>query len=109
MRKMYITGAYVISKYSGSSYRDFVEERVLLPLRMTSSTLYPNRAIESGRFSQSWSPSRRRIPFFMPEHTADLIAGAGGVMSTVEEMVRTNRSRGIIHLLYAESIYRCSG
>ncbi|KAJ7902756.1 beta-lactamase/transpeptidase-like protein [Mycena olivaceomarginata] len=85
---MYFTGAYVISKYSGSSYRDFVEERILLPLRMTSSTLYPNRAIESGRFSQSWSPSRRRIPFFMPEHTADLIAGAGGVISTVEDMVQ---------------------
>ncbi|KAJ7334791.1 beta-lactamase/transpeptidase-like protein [Mycena albidolilacea] len=85
---MYFTGAYVISKYSGSSYRDFVEERILLPLRMTSSTLYPNRAIESGRFSQSWSPSRRRIPFFMPEHTADLIAGAGGVMSTVGDMVQ---------------------
>ncbi|KAJ7334795.1 beta-lactamase transpeptidase-like protein [Mycena albidolilacea] len=86
--QMYITGAYVISKYSGSSYRDFVEERILLPLRMTSSTLYPNRAFESGRFSQSWTRSRRRIPFFMPEHTADLIAGAGGVMSTVEDMVQ---------------------
>ncbi|KAJ7334797.1 beta-lactamase/transpeptidase-like protein [Mycena albidolilacea] len=86
--QMYITGAYVISKYSGSSYRDFVEERILLPLRMTSSTLYLNRAIESGRFSQSWSPSRRRIPFFMPEHTADLMAGAAGVFSTVEDMVQ---------------------
>ncbi|KAF7328949.1 Beta-lactamase domain-containing protein [Mycena venus] len=86
--QMYITGDYVISKYSGSSYRDFVEERILKPLGMTSSTLYPNRAIESGKFTQSWTPSRRRIPFFMPEHTADLIAGAGGVMSNVEDMVK---------------------
>ncbi|KAJ7262737.1 beta-lactamase/transpeptidase-like protein [Mycena haematopus] len=85
--QMYITGAYVVSKYSGSSYRDFVEERILIPLRMNSSTLYPNRAFESGKFTQSWTPSRRRIPFFMPEHTADLIAGAGGVMSSVEDMV----------------------
>ncbi|KAF8147799.1 beta-lactamase/transpeptidase-like protein [Mycena galopus ATCC 62051] len=85
--QMYITGAYVVSKYSGSSYRDFVEERILLPLGMTSSTLYPNRAFENGRFTQSWTPSRRRIPFFMPEHTADLIAGAGGVISSVEDMV----------------------
>ncbi|KAF7328948.1 Beta-lactamase domain-containing protein [Mycena venus] len=86
--QMYITGAYVISKYSGSSYRDFVEERILKPLGMTSSTLHPNRAIESGKFTQSWTPSRRRIPSFMPEHTADLTAGAGGVMSNVEDMVK---------------------
>ncbi|KAJ6482062.1 beta-lactamase/transpeptidase-like protein [Mycena vitilis] len=84
--QMYVTGAYVASKYAGSSYRDFVEERILSPLRMTSSTLYPDRAFESGHFTQSWTPSRRRIPFFMPEHTAELIAGAGGVMSTVEDM-----------------------
>ncbi|KAJ6510503.1 beta-lactamase/transpeptidase-like protein [Mycena sanguinolenta] len=85
--QMYVTGAYVVSKYSGSSYRDFVEERILLPLRMSSSTLYLNRAFESGKFTQSWTQSRRRIPFFMPEHTADLIAGAGGVMSNAEDMV----------------------
>ncbi|KAF7361335.1 Beta-lactamase domain-containing protein [Mycena sanguinolenta] len=85
--QMYITGAYVVSKYSGSSYRDFVEERILRPLRMGSSTLYPNRAFEDGKFTQSWTQSRRRIPFFMPEHTAELIAGAGGVMSNVEDMM----------------------
>ncbi|KAF7361230.1 Beta-lactamase domain-containing protein [Mycena sanguinolenta] len=71
----------------GSSYRDFLEERISLPLRMSSSTLYPNRAFESRKFTQSWTPSRRRIPFWMPEHTADLLAGAGGVMSNVEDMV----------------------
>src|ERR1700761_1798678 len=85
---MYITGSYVVSKYSGSSYRDFVEERILTPLGMHSSSLYPDRGFATGRFTQSWSPvSRRRIPFFMPEHTAELIAGAAGVMSTVEDMV----------------------
>ncbi|KAJ7204669.1 beta-lactamase/transpeptidase-like protein [Mycena pura] len=85
--QMYITGSYVVSKYSGSSYRDFVEERILTPLGMHSSSLYTDRAFATGRFTQSWSPvSRRRIPFFMPEHTAELIAGAAGVMSTVEDM-----------------------
>ncbi|KAJ7770537.1 beta-lactamase/transpeptidase-like protein [Mycena metata] len=83
---MYITGAYVVSKYSGSSYRDFVEERIFRPLGMKSSTLYPDRAFETGKLTQSFTPSRRRIPFFMPEETADLIAGAGGVMSTAEDM-----------------------
>ncbi|KAJ7742684.1 beta-lactamase/transpeptidase-like protein [Mycena maculata] len=86
--QMYITGAYIVSKYSGS-YRDFVEERIFKPLGMTASTLYPDRAFETGNFTQSWAPAtRRRIPFFMPEHVTDLIAGAGGVMSTAEDMTR---------------------
>jgi CubicO group peptidase (beta-lactamase class C family) len=80
----------VVSKYSGSSYRDFVEESILLPLGMTSSTLYPDRAFETDKLTQSWTPSGRRIPFFIPESTADLVAGAGGVMSTVKDMVRTS-------------------
>ncbi|KAJ7151105.1 beta-lactamase/transpeptidase-like protein [Mycena filopes] len=84
--QMYVTGAYIVSKYSGSSYRDFVEERVLRPLGMASSTLYPDRAFQTGRLTQSFTPSGRRIQFFMPEHTAELIAGAGGVMSTVQDV-----------------------
>ncbi|KAJ7485608.1 beta-lactamase/transpeptidase-like protein [Mycena latifolia] len=86
--QMFITGAHVVSKYSGMPYRDFVEKRIMLPLGMTSSTLHPDRAFETGNLTQSWTPSGRRIPFFMPEHTAELIAGAGGVMSTVEDMTR---------------------
>ncbi|KAJ7691628.1 beta-lactamase/transpeptidase-like protein [Mycena rosella] len=87
-QQMFITGARVVSKYAGMSYRDFVEQRILAPLGMTSSTLHPDRAFATGNFTQSWTPSRRRIPFFMPERTADLIAGAGGVMSTAEDMTR---------------------
>ncbi|KAJ6595625.1 beta-lactamase/transpeptidase-like protein [Mycena vulgaris] len=86
--QMFITGAYIVSKYSGMAYGDFVETRILSPLGMSSSTLHPERAFETGNFTQSWTPSRRRIPFFMPEHKADLIAGAGGVMSTAEDMTR---------------------
>ncbi|KAJ7162602.1 beta-lactamase/transpeptidase-like protein [Mycena crocata] len=85
---MFVTGAFVVSKYSGLSYRDFVEERILRPLGMNSSTLYPNRAFQMGNMTQSWTPFKRRIPFFMPEHSAELIAGAGGVMSTVQDMAR---------------------
>ena len=87
--KMYITGAHVVSKYSGMAYRDFVEERIMRPLGMTSSTLYPERAFATGNLTQAWAPdSRRRIPSFMPEYKAELIAGAGGVMSPAEDMVR---------------------
>jgi CubicO group peptidase (beta-lactamase class C family) len=85
---MYIAGSYVVSKLSGMAYRDFVENRIMLPLNMSSSTMHPDRVSESDQFSQTWTPTRRRIPFFMTENTADLIAGAGGVISTAEDMVR---------------------
>ncbi|KAJ7691779.1 beta-lactamase/transpeptidase-like protein [Mycena rosella] len=86
--QMFIVGAHIVSTYSGMSYRDFVEKRILLPLGMVSSTLHPDRAFETGRLTQSFTTSLRRVPFFMPEHVADLIAGAGVVMSTVEDMTR---------------------
>jgi CubicO group peptidase (beta-lactamase class C family) len=85
---MYIAGSYVVSKLSGMPYRDFVENRIMLPLNMSSSTMHPDRVSENEKFSQTWTAARRRIPFFITEHTADLIAGAGGVISTAEDMVR---------------------
>ncbi|KAF7290005.1 hypothetical protein HMN09_01305200 [Mycena chlorophos] len=96
---MYIVGAHIIFKYSGLDYRDFVAKRIFKPLGMSSSTLYPDEAAATGRLSQAWSPvSGRRIRFFMPEHSALLIAGAGGVQSTVQDMsywIRTVLNRGV--------------
>ncbi|KAK7028283.1 beta-lactamase domain-containing protein [Favolaschia claudopus] len=86
--QMYVTGAYVVSKYSGLAYRDFAEARILRPLSMKSSTLYPDRAFATGEFTESWTTFRRRIAFFMPESVAELIAGAGGVMSSGEDMAK---------------------
>ncbi|KAJ7803451.1 beta-lactamase/transpeptidase-like protein [Mycena olivaceomarginata] len=85
--QMYIAGSYVVSKLSGMAYRDFVENRIMLPLNMSSSTMHPDRVSENNKFSQTWTSTRRRIPFFMTENTADLIAGAGGVISTAEDML----------------------
>ncbi|KAJ7292861.1 beta-lactamase/transpeptidase-like protein [Mycena rebaudengoi] len=85
---MYITGAHVVTRYSGLSYRDFVEQRIMQPLGMSSSTLYPDRAFNSGNLTQAWASSGRRIPFYLPERSADMIAGAAGVMSTAEDMLK---------------------
>ncbi|KAF7362847.1 Beta-lactamase domain-containing protein [Mycena venus] len=85
--QMFITGSYVVSKLSGMEYRDFVEKRIMLPLNMSSSTMHPDRVSKSDRFSQTWTPSGRRIPFFMDEQMAKLIAGAGGVISTAEDLL----------------------
>ncbi|KAJ7049644.1 hypothetical protein C8F01DRAFT_1349343 [Mycena amicta] len=76
------------NQYSGMTYRDFVEQRIFKPLKMTSSTMHPDVANATGRFSQTRSPLNRRcIPFFLSEHSADLMAGAGGVISNVEDLV----------------------
>ncbi|KAF7350188.1 Beta-lactamase domain-containing protein [Mycena venus] len=85
--QMYIAGSYVVSKFSGMAYRDFVETRIMLPLNMSSSTMHPDRVSENDTFSQTWTPTKRRIPFFITEHTADLIAGAGGVISSAKDML----------------------
>ncbi|KAF8167031.1 beta-lactamase/transpeptidase-like protein [Mycena galopus ATCC 62051] len=85
--QMFITASYVVSTLSGMDYRDFVETRIMLPLNMSSSTMHPDRVSGTDRFSQTWTPSGRRIPFFMTDQMADLIAGAGGVMSTAEDMI----------------------
>ncbi|KAJ7023723.1 beta-lactamase/transpeptidase-like protein [Mycena alexandri] len=86
--QMFIAGSYVVSKLSGMAYQSFVEERIMLPLNMTSSSLHPDRFSGSDKFSQTWTPSRRRIPFFLStEQEAELIAGAGGVVSTAEDML----------------------
>ncbi|KAK7057878.1 beta-lactamase domain-containing protein [Favolaschia claudopus] len=86
--QMYVTGSYIVSKFSGIPYRDFVEKRILLPLNMSSSTLHPDRVSSLDRFSQTWSPSGRRIPFFADDKKMELIAGAGGVISSVQDLVQ---------------------
>ncbi|KAJ7873526.1 beta-lactamase/transpeptidase-like protein [Mycena olivaceomarginata] len=85
--QMFVTGSYVVAKLSGMAYRDFVEKRIMHPLNMSSSTMHPDRVSKSDRFSQTWTPSSRRIPFFATEQTVDLIAGAGGVISTAEDLL----------------------
>ncbi|KAK7040621.1 beta-lactamase domain-containing protein [Favolaschia claudopus] len=86
--QMYVTASYIVSKFPGVPYRDFVEQRILLPLNMSSSTLHPDRVSSLDRFSQTWSPSGRRIPFFADDKKMALIAGAGGVISDVQDLLQ---------------------
>ncbi|KAK6969555.1 beta-lactamase domain-containing protein [Favolaschia claudopus] len=86
--QMYVTASYIVSKFSGIPYRDFVEQRILLPLNMSSSTLHPDRVSSLDRFSKTWSPSGRRIPFFADDKKMALIAGAGGVISDVQDLLQ---------------------
>lgn len=84
---MFMIAAHVITTYAGQSYTSFVEERIILPLGMTSSTFSLAKAKASHRLSQGWTERGRRLPEWFTEDMAFLIAGAGGVISNAIDMV----------------------
>ncbi|OJT12302.1 hypothetical protein TRAPUB_11169 [Trametes pubescens] len=86
--QMFILGAYIIAKYANTSYPAFVTERLFKPLNMTSSTFWPSEAHASGKLSQAWTRTGRRTPFWFTDEVVPLNAGAGGVISSAEDMAR---------------------
>ncbi|KAM5537317.1 hypothetical protein V8D89_009047 [Ganoderma adspersum] len=86
--QFYILGAYLIEHYANTTYAEFVSERIFTPLGMSSSTLIPSVAAASGKLSQAWHKTGRRIPFWFDDHVASFIGGAGGVISNPEDMVK---------------------
>lgn len=84
---MYILGAHLISTYSGMPYADYIQERIWSPLNMSMTTFSPDKALQTGKRTESWSGSGRRIPFWFSDDMLALNAGAGGVISNVEDLV----------------------
>lgn len=85
---MYMLTQQIISLYSGIPYPDFVAQRIFAPLNMSSTTFSPSRANATGRFTQSWTPSGRRIPSWFSDAEMILLAGAGGVISSGTDMAQ---------------------
>jgi len=85
---MFKTGAYIISKYAGKPYTAFASERLFAPMNMTHTTFWPNEAREVGLLTEAWTKFGRLIPFWFDEEVVELMAGAGGIISSVEEMTK---------------------
>jgi CubicO group peptidase (beta-lactamase class C family) len=85
---MYMVGAEVVSTLSGMRLGDFVSNRIFKPLGMNSSTYSIDAATQTGKFSETWTSFGRLIPPWIEDEFEDLIAGPGGVISNVEELVR---------------------
>ncbi len=85
---MYVVGAYIVSTLTGMRYPDFVNSRIFKPLGMTSSTYSINAALRTGKFTETWTSFGRRIPPLVKEEYVDITAGFGGVISSVEDLVR---------------------
>jgi CubicO group peptidase (beta-lactamase class C family) len=83
-----MVGAYIESTLTGIGYPDFVNSRIFKPLGMTSSTYSIKAALQSGRFTDTWTSFGRLIPPWIEEEFVDLIAGPGGVISSVEDLMR---------------------
>lgn len=81
------------TSYSGKPYTEFVRERILDHLNMTSTTFSPSKAARSGRLAQAWIASGRRIPFWISDEIVELNAGPGGVISSVVDMVSWKKLR----------------
>ncbi|KAJ3557983.1 hypothetical protein NM688_g1175 [Phlebia brevispora] len=90
--QMYILGSYVISKYSGMSYMNFVKRRIWEPLNMSSTTFYESEASRDGKLTQAWTRTGRRIPIWMHDEQAPLNAGPGGIMTNTVDMVKWVRT-----------------
>lgn len=96
---MYVTAAHLLSVYANRTFHEFARERIFRPLGMNATTMSPTEAEYSGQLSHAWSApvlnstvqtSRgRRIPFWLSDETAEFVSGAGGIISNVEDMVRT--------------------
>ncbi|GJE94197.1 beta-lactamase/transpeptidase-like protein [Phanerochaete sordida] len=84
----YVTGAHIISTFSGMSYIEFVKERIFDPLGMTASTFDPEEAARDGRLTQTWTADGRRLPVWFTGNAVELIAGAGGIISNVVDMTK---------------------
>ena len=83
---MYTATSRILSKYTGS-YTDFVTDRIFKPLGMDSTTFSPNEAAKSGQLTQTWTGHGRRIPYWISEDQKEFNAGAGGVISSVIDLV----------------------
>jgi CubicO group peptidase (beta-lactamase class C family) len=86
--QMYVTAAHIVSTYAGS-FTTFVKERIFDPLNMTSTTYSLSEAVRSGEITQAWTSmaNGRRIPHWFDDEVNQLIAGAGGIISSAADMV----------------------
>ncbi|VDC03891.1 unnamed protein product [Peniophora sp. CBMAI 1063] len=84
---MYMTAQHIITTYAGS-FTDYVRDRIFLPLNMTSTTYSASKAFEGGKPTQTWDENGRRLPWAFKDSDIDLIAGAGGIISSAQDMSR---------------------
>ena len=100
---MYMVGTHVIATLSGVPFVEFVKNRILKPLRMTQTTYSVDEAVQSGKASETWTTFGRRIPLWMEGIETELVAGPGGLISNVKELVCVIPVQFIVEADYSET------
>ncbi|MCB0687341.1 MAG: serine hydrolase [Saprospiraceae bacterium] len=82
---MYAVAGQVIEKISGKPWQEFIQERIFVPLKMTNT--FPTQKLSLAYVNRSSPHSRYqgKVTAFADE-SADQIAPAGAVWSTIEDM-----------------------
>jgi CubicO group peptidase (beta-lactamase class C family) len=78
---------HLVEMFSKQDLPSFVASRILAPLNMTSTSFSLRTAQETGRLSEFFQ-NRRRIPAWFREDDVALMGGAGGVLSTAEDLLQ---------------------
>lgn len=85
---VYTIGAHLIAIYSSMPYTQFVRQRILLPLDMSTSTFSGAAAARSRRLSEGWTNTGRRVPYWLPETAVEVMAGSHGLISSAIDMTK---------------------
>ena len=103
---MFMTGAYLISKYANKPYTEFATERLFKPMNMSTTTFWPGEGRERGLLTQTWTKFGRRVPFGFPDEVVELVAGPGGIISSAADLVRSRvpSSRGLTDECTADEV-----
>ena len=84
---MFTVASYIVTKYSNMPFPDFVKKRIFTPLGMNETTFYHSQVKHPANFSQTFTPDGRRIPWWFPDETINLIGGPGSIITNVIDMV----------------------
>jgi CubicO group peptidase (beta-lactamase class C family) len=96
-----MTAQHLVERFSQKSLPDFVAERIFGPLNMTSSSYSPSSAASTGRLSEFYHLGRR-IPILFTEDDMPVMGGAGGVLTTAEDMMKWGRM--LLDITFSESV-----
>jgi CubicO group peptidase (beta-lactamase class C family) len=78
----------IIERYSTQSFADFVSTRIFGPLAMSSTTYSISDSEAAGTAAHAFTKAGRRIPTWLTDAEIDLIAGAGGIVSSTHDLAR---------------------
>jgi CubicO group peptidase (beta-lactamase class C family) len=84
-----MTAGYLVGRVSGTSWEDFVRERILGPLQMTSTSFSVDEMKKNPDFAHPYRKDERTgVVSEIPFHPLSSIGPAGSINSNVEDMAR---------------------